>query len=664
MGVGRIMHTCRGCRVAALTRRALSYLLGISLAASTWGWFEMAAARGPRHAPPPLPTSDTPKQHPQHAHPHVHQQPHAHKQPPAHQKMEAGHAGKAPHSHGAGPVHSKQSHHAHGKASHAAQSKQTTPAPQPKQAAPQPKQAAPQPKQSTSGYALPALQGPPPTPAPQQTEQAPAQGRPPETAALDTNNAALGQPMRVGGPRDPVEPEPRSLVKSADEKAKARKAEERGPTISLGVGAPPLANTYRQNEILTGRLSPALRDRLTRLEYEVRESSVPGLTRILLPPNRNAWEIASGLQSEFQGQGFGLNYIYLPYRQAATYSSYEHAVEDAPMIVPMAPNPSIGCTTERCYGRRLVGWQDHLAACAKGVKVGVIDTGYDANHPAFAKREVQPNLVMGSQENAGKVRDWHGTAVLSLLAGAAKSSTPGLIPDADFIVADAFVADAFGKPQTDTVRLLEALDRLEQAGAQIVNMSIVGPPDDILHGQIAYLSKRKGVVFIAAAGNDGPDAAPGYPAAYQEVIAVTAVDSNGKPYRKANRGGYINVAAPGVRIWTAWPDKQEAMVTGTSFAAPFVTALAAVTYNNSPLKSSIDAKRQQLDPKAVTLAGFFIDKIGEGEDKPRETYGRGLAKAPKDCMPKQAPQPWLATVIPRLAAPTFWPTAVNRASLQ
>ena len=83
-------------------------------------------------------------------------------------------------------------------------------------------------------------------------------------------------------------------------------------------------------------------------------------------------------------------------------------------------------------------------------------------------------------------------------------------------------------------------------------MSLVGPKDDLVHDRISDMA-RKGVVFVAAAGNGGPDAAAGYPAAYEEVIAVTAVDRKGGNYDHANRGTYIDVAAPGVQIRTALP---------------------------------------------------------------------------------------------------------------
>jgi subtilase family protein len=491
-------------------------------------------------------------------------------------------------------------------------------------------------------------------PAPVSTPAAPAQAWAPTAA----NAADTDQPMKVGVLQQEADTFAKPQVRSSVDKARAKATLPSGPVskpeIALGAGLPPRTGTYRRDEILTGTLSPEARARVINLGYDLREGSASGLTRIILPPLREAWETAHGLAEEFPKEGFALNYFYQP---------YEYVLGDAPIeaSVPVSPYP--GCSTERCYGRRVIGWQDQLSACAKGVKVGVIDTGFDASHPTFAKRAVMPTVVMRAEDPGARAPDWHGTGVLSLLAGAATSSTPGLIPDADFLVADAFFANSAGRPQTDTVHLLEALQRLAENGAQIVNMSLVGPPDDVLHDRIAYLSKRKGMVFIAAAGNGGRDAPPGYPAAYREVIAVTAVDSNGRGYRDANHGGYISVAAPGVRIWTALPGNKEGMLSGTSFAVPFVTAITAVTYNKSQLKTMIAARHRGLDPKGITLAGFTVDKIEDGDARQqRETYGRGLVKAPADCSPKELP--WTAKVEPGLTAPAAWLTNVRRASYQ
>ena len=112
-------------------------------------------------------------------------------------------------------------------------------------------------------------------------------------------------------------------------------------------------------------------------------------------------------------------------------------------------------------------------------------------------------------------------------------------------------------------------------GVQVTNMSLSGPANALLEQLVRRLAER-GMVIVAAAGNEGPKAGPAYPAAYADVIAVTAVDRMKRPYRRAGRGEHIDLSAPGVDIWTAASVSGARPKTGTSFAAPFVTAAAAL----------------------------------------------------------------------------------------
>ena len=269
------------------------------------------------------------------------------------------------------------------------------------------------------------------------------------------------------------------------------------------------------------------------------------------------------------------------------------------------------------------------------------------------------------EDEASRAPDWHGTGVLSLLGGAAKSSTPGLVPEAEFLIADAFFKNTFGRARTDTRACCwRRCSRLEKHGAQIINMSLVGPSDELVHEQHRRHERRKGVVFVAAAGNGGPAAPPGYPAAYKEVIAVTAVDDRKRSYDYANRGPYIDVAAPGVRIWTAQPDNKEGMLNGTSFAAPFVTAIAAAAYNSTPLRAQLREGRLPLDPKGAMLAAFAIEKLGTGERN--DQYGLGLVKAPSSCGPASCAAGRGRREAPAAAAPRpeSWQGDIKRAAYQ
>jgi subtilisin family serine protease len=204
--------------------------------------------------------------------------------------------------------------------------------------------------------------------------------------------------------------------------------------------------------------------------------------------------------------------------------------------------------------------------------------------------------------------------------------------------------------------MLQALHWLKKSGVAVVNLSLAGPDDELLHHAVQELT-RSGTVVVAAAGNEGPAAPPSYPAAYEEVIAVTAVDRNLAAYRYANRGDHIDLAAPGVDVWTALPGRREGPQTGTSFAVPYVTAVVAVALPQSGLAPNDDpaaAKRRvlaQLDGNVRSLSSDGRDPI----------FGAGLVQAPASCGPPPAvavaanearasAQPWAGTVV-RVADP-------------
>ena len=110
-------------------------------------------------------------------------------------------------------------------------------------------------------------------------------------------------------------------------------------------------------------------------------------------------------------------------------------------------------------------------------------------------------------------------------------------------------------------------------GAKVINMSLGNYAQaDFLHDAIKYAYEHD-VVMIAASGNDNTDR-PGYPAAYPEVFAVAATDSNKEKASFSNYGDYIDVAAPGDSIASTYPGSQYAALSGTSMASPHVAALS------------------------------------------------------------------------------------------
>ncbi len=111
---------------------------------------------------------------------------------------------------------------------------------------------------------------------------------------------------------------------------------------------------------------------------------------------------------------------------------------------------------------------------------------------------------------------------------------------------------------------------------RLINISLVGPANRAIERAVGALRVR-GIMIVAAVGNDGPAAPPQYPASYDGVIAATGVDPKGRALVEAGRARHVDFAAPGAELAAALPGNGYAKVRGTSFAAPLVAARFAAT---------------------------------------------------------------------------------------
>jgi hypothetical protein len=206
-------------------------------------------------------------------------------------------------------------------------------------------------------------------------------------------------------------------------------------------------------------------------------------------------------------------------------------------------------------------------------RIGLVDAGVDATHPLLKGVKISARAFgMGATtvEN-------HGTAVASRIAEVA--------PGATLVVASVFSEMKNGEEIASVDAIARGLDWLSRNDVPVINLSLSGPANPILEAVTARLIAQ-GHVLVAAVGNEGPHSAPQFPAAYENVIGVTAVDTKDRVYLYANQGSYVDFAAAGVNAKVAKSPGTVETVSGTSYAAPVVAvALARLLPHADPKKA-------------------------------------------------------------------------------
>jgi hypothetical protein len=204
------------------------------------------------------------------------------------------------------------------------------------------------------------------------------------------------------------------------------------------------------------------------------------------------------------------------------------------------------------------------------LRIGLIDSAIDPTTPAINAARIQQRVFVSTGEPPTRE---HGTAVASILA----SRDNGLLPRSQYFIASVFHQSPRGESIGVAADLARAIDWLMAQKTPVINMSLAGPPNSILEAAVRRAQDR-GHIVVAAVGNAGPAARPQYPAAYAGVVGVTAIDDNGRVYRRAVRGQHVDFAAPGVAVAAASPAGPDSAVSGTSFAAPYVAAALALRH--------------------------------------------------------------------------------------
>jgi subtilisin family serine protease len=224
----------------------------------------------------------------------------------------------------------------------------------------------------------------------------------------------------------------------------------------------------------------------------------------------------------------------------------------------------------------------HRWATGRGVKVAVIDTGVDFDHPDLRERVVKAQNFVERGEGTFTT-DIHGTAVAGLIAASAGNQIGivGVAPGAEIFALKACWPKSPGSREAtcNSYTLAKAMDFAIVQQAQVINFSLAGPRDPLL-GRLIGTALSRGIVVVAA---DGGAPARGFPASLEGVLGVLGSDDLKKGLaRPTERSPTTTLAAPAVDILSTAPHSAYDFFSGSSLAAAQVSGVAALLLEKNP----------------------------------------------------------------------------------
>jgi subtilisin family serine protease len=264
-----------------------------------------------------------------------------------------------------------------------------------------------------------------------------------------------------------------------------------------------------------------------------------------------------------------------------------------------------------------------LTTLGEGVKVAVLDTGIDLDHPDLKEAIVDTKDFTGDGvEDA----NGHGTHCAGIIAARLNSvGFVGVAPKAELLIGKVLNNEGEG----DFSWIAGGIDWAVAQGAHIISMSLGGSISTNQLYQSVQKALANGVFMVCAAGNEGSlfQNSVGYPGRYGGVITVASHDQNGNRSGFSSFGGELDVMAPGSNIWSTYRDGGYAELSGTSMATPFVAGLSALivskhlreSRNETPLENNEDLRNHLL--RMATHPGYHDNETGYGPLQPFRYFG-------------------------------------------
>lgn len=257
---------------------------------------------------------------------------------------------------------------------------------------------------------------------------------------------------------------------------------------------------------------------------------------------------------------------------------------------------------------------------ANPIKVGIVDTGISLSHPDLALNIKGSYNAVNSRRSAND-DNGHGSHVAGIVAALDNAiGVVGAAREADLYAIKVLSSSGSGYLSD----IIEGIDWAIARDLDVINMSLGTAADVQSFHDAVIRAAAAGITIVAAAGNSG--GAVNYPGAYPEVIGVSATDSTNALASWSSRGPEVDLAAPGVSIYSTYKGNGYATLSGTSMASPHVAAAAALLLNR-PIRSEEDANGNGAwDPEEVKarLQATATDLGATGTDS---LYGAGLVNA-------------------------------------
>jgi thermitase len=312
-------------------------------------------------------------------------------------------------------------------------------------------------------------------------------------------------------------------------------------------------------------------------------------------------------------------------------------------LLASTPLPAASAMSARAsdWAGRLIGL-DEARATTRGdrtVTIAVLDTGVDLAHPEYAAALLPGfdfvDIIDGAEDFLGDRLGadpdpadpgvGHGSHVTGILVARGERMPAGVAPRCRVLPVRVLGA----LRQSETVIGAGLVDNINAGikwavdhGADVINMSlgIRHEGGGLPHTDVVRYAEQRGVLVVAAAGNDGGDTLY-YPGALPGVVAVGAVDQSGEVASYSTWGAQVDLVAPGTDIWSTWLEGGYAFATGTSQATPYVAGAAALCQSVARERGRRLGSRQLDD-----LLGATADRQDQRFKNPRS--GRGLLNVP------------------------------------